>query len=99
MIRHILLWKYTDEVKNNHQEKEALIQLKQSVETLKAIDGLLQVEMDTNLESNAYDLVFYSEFKDMDALNAFKKHPLHLAHAKRCMKLVTSRLGADIESK
>ena len=85
MIRHILLWKYTDEVKNNHQEKEALIQLKQSVETLKAIDGLLQVEMDTNLESNAYDLVFYSEFKDMDALNAFKKHPLHLAHAKRCM--------------
>lgn len=99
MIRHILLWKYTDEVKTNHREEEALFQLKQSVDTLKEIDGLLQVEIDTNLESNAYDLVFYSAFKDMESLNAFKKHPLHLAHAKRCMSLVTGRLGADIESK
>ncbi len=60
MIRHILLWKFTDEVKNNHQEKEVLAKLKQSVETLKEIDGLLNVEMDVNLEENEYDLVFYA---------------------------------------
>ena len=62
MIRHILFWNYTDEVKEKHQEKETLIKLKESVETLKDIEGLLCVEMEENL-SSGYDLVFYSEFE------------------------------------
>ena len=45
MIRHILFWNYTDEVKEKHQEKETLIKLKESVETLKDIEGLLCVDM------------------------------------------------------
>ena len=45
MIRHILFWNYTDEVKEKHQEKETLIKLKESVETLKDIEGLFCVGM------------------------------------------------------
>ena len=87
MIRHILFWNCTDEVKEKHQEKETLIKLKESVETLKDIEGLLCVEMEENL-SSGYDLVFYSE-----------NHPLHEAHKKRCKDLVCKRLCGDIERK
>jgi len=90
MIRHILFWNYTDEVKEKHQEKETLIKLKESVETLK--------EMEENL-SSGYDLVFYSEFENQEALKDFQNHPLHEAHKKRCKDLVCKRLCGDIERK
>ena len=54
MIRHILFWNYTDEVKEKHQEKETLIKLKESVETLKDIEGLLCVEMEENWVLKCY---------------------------------------------
>ena len=86
MIRHILFWNYTDEVKEKHQEKETLIKLKESV------------EMEENL-SSGYDLVFYSEFENQEALKDFQNHPLHEAHKKRCKDLVCKRLCGDIERK
>ena len=49
MIRHILFWNYTKEVKENHLEKETLQKLKESVKTLEGIEGLLCVEMEENL--------------------------------------------------
>ena len=87
MIRHILFWNYTKEVKENHLEKETLQKLKESVQTLEGIEGLLCVEMEENLTSG-YDHVFYSEFEN---------HPLHEAHKKRCKDLVCERLCGDIE--
>ena len=71
MIRHILFWNYTKEVKENHLEKETLQKLKESVQTLEGIEGLLCVEMEENLTSG-YDLVFYSEFENLEALRIFK---------------------------
>lgn len=57
MIRHILFWNYTKEVKEKHLEKETLQKLKESVKILEGIEGLLCVEMEENLTSG-YDLVF-----------------------------------------
>lgn len=96
MIRHILFWNYTEEVKKNHKEKETLIKLKESVKTLEEIEGLLRVEMEENF-SEGYDLVFYSEFKDKEALRKFQDHPLHVAHKIRCKDLVKDRICGDIE--
>ena len=89
MIRHILFWNYTKEVKENHLEKETL-------QKLKGIEGLLCVEMEENLTSG-YDLVFYSEFENLEALKNFQNHSLHEAHKKRCRNLVCERLCGDIE--
>lgn len=96
MIRHILFWNYTDEVKENHLEKETLQKLKDSVKTLEEIEDLLCVEMEENLASG-YDLVFYSEFENLEALKNFQTHPLHEVHKKRCKDLVCKRLCGDIE--
>lgn len=62
MIRHILFWNYTKEVKEKQLEKETLQKLKDSVKTLEEIEGLLCVEMEENLASG-YDLVFIASLK------------------------------------
>lgn len=96
MIRHILFWNYTDTVRNQHREAEALQFLQDSVATMNGhIDGLLKAEIGTNL-AGGYDLVFYAELEDTDALNAFRDHPLHAAHRERCKDIVTDRLCGDL---
>lgn len=98
MIRHILFWKYTDTVKADHKEVEALEFLQKSVATMVGhIDGLLYAEINTNTAGGEYDLVFYSELENEPALNAFQNHPLHIAHRERCKDLVTERICGDIE--
>ena len=62
MIRHILFWKYTDTVKAEHKEAEALAFLQKSVATMVGhIDGLLCAEINTNTAGGEYDLVSEKE--------------------------------------
>ena len=97
MIRHILFWKYTDAVKAQHKEAEALQFLQNSVATMRGqIDGLLCVEIGPNLAGGEYDLVFYAELRDEQALQGFQQHPLHATHRERCQDLVTARLCGDV---
>lgn len=99
MIRHILFWKYTDSVKAERQEAEAHEFLQKSVATMVGqIDGLLCAEINTNTAGGEYDLVFYSELENEQALKTFLNHPLHIAHRERCKDLVTARLCGDIEA-
>lgn len=64
----------------------------------KRIDGLRCAEINANTAGGEYDLVFYSELRDADALQAFQNHPLHIAHRERCKALVTDRLCGDMEA-
>lgn len=59
------------------------------------IEGLIRAEIGANT-AGGYDLVFYSEFTDAQALAAFRDHPLHVAHRERCADIVTDRLCGDV---
>ena len=97
MIRHILFWQLREEFRAGEaQKKRALEVLRASVDTLKAIEGLRRAEIGPNLAGGEYDLVFYSEFDDDAALEAFREHPLHVAHRERCVPYVTGRLAGDL---
>lgn len=97
MIRHILFWNYTDKIKQEHREKESLEFLKKSVNTMNGqITGLMNITIGENI-SDGYDLVFYAEFTDKEALLKFKDHPLHQAHKEKCKDIVTDRLCGDLE--
>ena len=93
MIRHILFWNYTKEVKENHLEKETLQKLKESVQTLEGIEGLLCVEMEENLTSG-YDLVFYSEFENLEALKNFQNH--YMKHIKSVVGILFVSVYVEI---
>ena len=87
----------TDAVKAQHQEAEALKFLQNSVATMRGrIDGLLCIEIGLNLAGGDYDLIFYAELRDEQALQCFQQHPLHAAHRERCKDLVTARLCGDV---
>lgn len=97
MIRHILFWKFTENVKKEHKEKEAVDFLKKSVDTMNGnIKGLLKSEIGINMAGGEYDLVFYSELENEAALKNFQNHPLHVAHRERCKDVVTERLCGDL---
>ena len=67
-----------------------------STETLLGIDVLHQAHIGRNRAGGAYDLIFYAEFADADALEHFREHPLHVAHRERCAPYVTGRLTGDL---
>ncbi|MEY8352378.1 Dabb family protein [Lachnospiraceae bacterium 54-53] len=97
MIRHILFWKLTEEVKRSGREEEAAAIVAASVQTMAGrIDGMLTAELGKNEAGGEYDLIFYSEFRDQEALEAFRNHPLHAAHRERCRNYVTGRLAGDL---
>lgn len=98
MIRHILFWKYTDNIKAEHKEELALHFLQDSVATMDGkVDGLLKIEIGPNMAGGNYDLVFYAEFRDEESLKAFREHPLHVAHRERCKDIVIGRLCGDVK--
>ena len=96
MIKHIILWDFTKEIKDNNKEKETLDYIKESVNTLKNIQGLLDIGITNNL-SETSDLVFYSEFDNIESLKLFQSNPLHEAHKKRCKNIVENRRVIDFE--
>lgn len=96
MIRHILFWQLKEKFRTGSAQAQALQVLRDSVRTLEAIDGLRCAEIGPNLAGGEYDLVFYAEFDDMDSLEDFREHPLHVAHRTRCAPYVTGRLAGDL---
>lgn len=96
MIRHILFWQLKEEFRTGSAQAQALQVLRDSVRTLEAIDGLRCAEIGPNLAGGDYDLVFYAEFDDMASLEAFREHPLHVAHRMRCAPYVIGRLAGDL---
>ncbi|MDX8408443.1 MAG: Dabb family protein [Mariprofundales bacterium] len=77
MIKHIVTWKYQP-----HADDAAISEIKKQLESLVGrIDGLLHLEigLDISRSDASADLVLYSEFADLAALNAYQAHPEHQA--------------------
>ncbi len=77
MIKHIVTWK-----RQSNADDAAIGEIKQQLEALVGrIDGLLRLEvgLDISRSEASADLVLYSEFRDLEALNAYQAHPEHQA--------------------
>lgn len=95
MIRHICMFKLKEE---NREEnlKEALDKL----EKMKNISLIKRFEVVTNYknapESN-YELSLIFDFDNMDDLNEYQKHPLHVEFGKFITEVRESRACIDYE--
>lgn len=97
MIKHIVMWKLKEEVEGNTKKYNAE-QMKIMLEGLQGkIEGLLNIEVgiDINKSSQAYDVVLYSEFKDEAALNFYQQHPLHKQAGLFVKNVASSRAVVD----
>ena len=95
MIRHICMFKLKDENKEANL-KEALRRL----EEMREISLIATFEVVTNAaaapDSN-YDLSLIFDFKNMDDLNAYQKHPMHVEFGKFITAIRESRACIDYE--
>ena len=88
MIRHICMFKLKDE------DKEA------NLKEMREIPLIATFEVVTNAtaapDSN-YDLSLIFDFKNMDDLNAYQKHPMHVEFGKFITAIRESRACIDYE--
>ena len=96
MIRHIVLFTLTEKARQEGPEA-VVARLRASCENMtKNIPGLLTTELNINRDkASPHDLVFYSEFEDLKALDAYQTNPIHLAHKQSSEAYVSNQEIAD----
>ncbi len=98
MIRHLLLWQWTPEIRQKGGAKE-LAKLQAKFKTMEGrIPGTLLLECRPNLNGEVYDLALYAEFTCLEAVQAYLAHPLHLELKEMAKDWVSGRACVDIES-
>lgn len=81
MIKHIVMWKLLDQAEGNSKHENARL-AKQRLEALNGkVPGLLKLEVGVDFSGSdaAMDLILYSEFEDLAALQRYQQHPDHVA--------------------
>jgi hypothetical protein len=79
MIKHIVMWDVRGETAD--EKRSTALFVKETFETLVGkIPGMRKLEIGIDFSGIDYacDVVLYSEFDDIDALNGYAGHPEHL---------------------
>lgn len=94
MIRHIVFWNLKDQTEDGCKSENATA-IKAGLEGLVGkIDGLLRAEVSVGLPGGM-DLCLYSEFDSIEALEAYKIHPLHKQVQELVHRSMTERVACD----
>ena len=99
MVHHIVTWKLKDSFSAEEREK-ALAQLKEKVETLRAIPGVAGFEFTSCINQKttlSADLVLHSSHYGQDELKEYYVHPVHLAFVESVKGLIEFRELLDFE--
>ena len=97
MVKHIILWKLTDEISDKDSVKAGI---KAGLEGLKGVvPGLVEIVVNTvGLVSSNADVMLDSTFESEAALKAYAVHPAHTEVANRDVRPYTqTRLCLDFE--
>lgn len=97
MVKHMIIWKFKDEVADKEAQKVAI---KEALEGLVGkIDGLLSMTIHIHpLPSSNGDLMMDSTFESEKALLLYRDHPLHVEIANTLVRpVMASRLALDYE--
>jgi hypothetical protein len=99
MIKHIVVWRLKDMAHGNDKATNARL-IQQKLEALRgAISGLLAIEVgiDSSASAHSADVVLYSEFTSLQALQSYQAHPLHQAVAAFVAEAQLERRVVDYE--
>src|SRR4030067_3116032 len=100
MIKHIVMFKLKD-FAEGHSKGENLRELKILLEALKEkipVVRCLEVGMNIGKSASASDIVLYSEFDDMRALEYYRDHPEHIKAVEFITKVCSERRVVDYEA-
>jgi|WetSurMetagenome_2_1015567.scaffolds.fasta_scaffold448165_2 hypothetical protein len=99
MIKHIVIWTLKDfaggltKQANARKIKQQLEGLKFKIPQIKS----LEVGININKTSKAYDIVLYAEFANAADLDIYQNHPEHLKIGEFISKVRSDRIAVDYE--
>ena len=96
MIKHIVMWKFKEEVAEADK-----LEMKQRLEALKdVVPSLVHIEVGLDLSNKeaSMDMVLYSKFQTAENLAAYAGHPEHLKVVEFVKPLVCDRAVVDYET-
>lgn len=97
MVKHMIIWKMKDEIKDKAAKGA---EIKAALEGLVGkIEGLLEMHILTERYAcSAGDVMMDSTFADLAALEGYQTHPLHVAVADGLVRpAMCQRLSFDFE--
>lgn len=95
MVRHMLFLRYTDEIRAGRMD-EATQAMRESFSGMVGkIPGLVTAEIGENIAGGPYDVCLYCEFEKPENIQAYKVHPLHLAHNEMAKDWIGERACVD----
>lgn len=96
MIVHIVMWRIKDA--DRHAKAEKALKIKHLLESLRDLVpqiDVLHVGVNVVETEHSSDIVLYSQFKDLEALDAYQKHPEHIKVAAQVGPLFSERRMVD----
>ena len=100
MIKHIVMWKLKEFAEGKDKGENAKI-IKTGLENLQQkINELKFIEVGININNSpqAYDVVLYSQFENVEDLNIYQNHPEHIKVGEFVKKVVNERVVVDYEA-
>jgi hypothetical protein len=97
MVKHIVMWKLKGD---GALKRENIQNAKAALDTCRdLVPGMLKYEVgvDIGVDSGPWDLALYSEFSDRTALDAYQRHPRHVAVRSANAPLCEARSAVDFE--
>ena len=93
MIKHVVMWKFKEGTE---------AQMNEFLAGLKALNGvipeILEMEVAKSAVPNSdYDAILVSKFESLEALDAYKVNPKHVAVSDLCKSIRISRVAFDYE--
>lgn len=99
MIKHIVMWKLEDFADGRTKNENAKI-IKEKLEALVGVIPeivKLEVGIDILGTNQSYDVVLVSEFKNLQELDIYAKHPGHVKVGEFVGKVRKDRVAVDYE--
>ena len=99
MLKHVVMWRFVEGAEGKSRSEHA----QWMKEHLEALVGVvpeiraLEVGIDCNRGTAAYDAVLISLFDDAESLKRYKNHPAHQAISTHCKQVRESRTVVDFE--
>ena len=97
MIKHIVLWQYTEKVKKNNSNETTKVLREKFKALLGVIPGLLTIELGDNYKGGDYDIALYCEFETKEDEANYQVAPEHVAIKNLSKDWVSGRAAIDYE--
>lgn len=97
MVKHIVMWKWKDEVKQDHPEALVASLQERFKALLDVVPGLKEIEFGANYNGGEYDIALYCAFATKEDQDAYQTNPAHLAVAETVRASTCGRACVDYE--